>query len=552
MTAVIQDATADEASTGEAGERSVLDGEASATAIPGATGGGRPVIAVALLAAHPGNVRRDRALDEEFIASVRELGILTPLRVTPDGDGYRVIEGHRRLAAAIEVGLAEVPCDIAADRADDEAGQFLDMYATNHHRKDLTALEEADALFSASAAGASKTRIRKATGLGRDAVTAALAAGRLSENARDSVADAGYDLTLEQLALLAEFDGDDEAVIRLVDAFTRNGNGEYVAEAIRQKRRDAAAHAEIVAQLEADGFTVTDSMPDLGIRLDLLQHDGQPLTPETHTGCPGRGAFFYPYLPLDPVHYCDDPQSHDHQSRYQTPALSLGDDSSARSQNGPGDSPAGGTQPHQPDPTRRLVIEGNKAWTVSGTVRQRWLADKLFPRKSTPKETMPFIAVQLLTRPGPVRDNLGHATGYPVFIELTGSGYKPDEVATWPAARLPLALLAAIVTCYEEKLTAPLGKMTWRTDRPTEFSSCSREDTGAYFRFLASIGHELSPIEQAVADGVPYTGEQAGDDLDIDAEPTEDGGESSDASADVPASDPVSTSPDDLVPDTTA
>jgi len=68
-------------------------------------------------------------------------------------------------------------------------------------------------------------------------------------------------------------------------------------------------------------------------------------------------------------------------------------------------------------------------------------------------------------------------------------------------------------------LSAPIGKMTWRTDRPTEFSSCSRQDAGAYFRFLASIGGELSPIEQAVADGVPYTGEQPGDSLGTGAEP---------------------------------
>jgi hypothetical protein len=40
---------------------------------------------------------------------------------------------------------------------------------------------------------------------------------------------------------------------------------------------------------------------------------------------------------------------------------------------------------------------------------------------------MPFIADQLLTRPGPVRDNLGHATAYPVFTELTGGAYKPGE-----------------------------------------------------------------------------------------------------------------------------
>jgi ParB family transcriptional regulator, chromosome partitioning protein len=510
MTAVIQDATAGEIQAGEAVEGAVLAGEAETTSPPEPAGCGRPVIAVALLDAHPSNVRRDLALDEEFIASVRELGILTPLRVTPDGGGYRVIEGHRRLAAAIEAGLAEVPCDIAADRADDEPGQFLDMYATNHHRKDLTTLEEADALFSASAAGASKTRIRKASGLSRDAVTAALAAGRLSDSTRETITGTGYDLTLDQLALLAEFDGDDEAIARLVDVFARGGNGEYAAEAIRQKRRDAAAHAEIVAQLEADGFSVTDGMPDLGVRLDLLQHDGQPLTLETHAGCPGRGAYFHSYAPLDPVHYCNDPRSHGHQPRYQAPALSLGDDAPAPSRNDSGDPAAGTSQPQPPDPTRRLVIEGNKAWTVSSAVRQRWLADKLFPRKSAPKETMPFIATQLLTRPGPVRDNLGHATAYPIFTELTDGGYKPGEVPTWPAARLPLALLAAIVTCYEEKLTAPTGKMTWRTDRPTEYSSCSRTDAGAYFRFLASIGHELSPIEQSVANGVPYTGEDAG------------------------------------------
>jgi hypothetical protein len=43
---------------------------------------------------------------------------------------------------------------------------------------DLSVLEEAGALFAASAAGASKARIRKATGLGRDSVTARAGARR--------------------------------------------------------------------------------------------------------------------------------------------------------------------------------------------------------------------------------------------------------------------------------------------------------------------------------------------------------------------------------------
>jgi ParB family transcriptional regulator, chromosome partitioning protein len=150
---------------------------------------------------------------------------------------------------------------------------------------------------------------------------------------------------------------------------------------------------------------------------------------------------------------------------------------------------------------------------------------------------MPFITAQLLTRPGPVRDNLGHGTGLPVFSKLTGGSYRAAEVTGWPAARLPLALLAAVVACYEEKLTAVTGKMTWRTDRPTEYSSCTRQEAGAYFQFLSSIGHELSPIEQAIADGVPYTGDeptepQGKDDADASSSEADDGTSASDTAED--------------------
>jgi hypothetical protein len=62
---------------------------------------GRPMIAVELLTAHPGNVRRDIDLDAAFHASIEEMGILTPLRL--------VIEGHRLLAAAVQLGLIGVP-----------------------------------------------------------------------------------------------------------------------------------------------------------------------------------------------------------------------------------------------------------------------------------------------------------------------------------------------------------------------------------------------------------------------------------------------------------
>src|SRR3954462_6339034 len=45
----------------------------------------------------------------ELAASNREHGILQPILVTPDGEGYRVIAGNRRLKATIRAGLLTIP-----------------------------------------------------------------------------------------------------------------------------------------------------------------------------------------------------------------------------------------------------------------------------------------------------------------------------------------------------------------------------------------------------------------------------------------------------------
>src|ERR1022692_4983192 len=69
------------------------------------------MVAVDQLTAHPGNVREDLDLTPQFLASVAETGVRIPLLVTPhETGGFLVIEGHRRLAAAVQAGLAEVPC----------------------------------------------------------------------------------------------------------------------------------------------------------------------------------------------------------------------------------------------------------------------------------------------------------------------------------------------------------------------------------------------------------------------------------------------------------
>jgi len=164
-----------------------------------------------------------------------------------------------------------------------------------------------------------------------------------------------------------------------------------------------------------------------------------------------------------------------------------------------------------PDPARKLVIEGNRAWVAARTVRKRWLADNLFGRRTAPKEALPFAAAQLLAMPAALRDAITRAPRSQLFDQLTGGAIRPDATDAWTAARLPLALLAVIVTSYEDRMDGDAGRATWRTDQ--HFTQCNRNEAGAYFRFLASIGYEMAPVEQAVADGVPYTGDQPGDEL---------------------------------------
>lgn len=58
----------------------------------------------------PDNVRRVDADDDGMVVSVRSRGILEPLLVSPDGDRYVIVCGHRRYRAAVTARLGVVPC----------------------------------------------------------------------------------------------------------------------------------------------------------------------------------------------------------------------------------------------------------------------------------------------------------------------------------------------------------------------------------------------------------------------------------------------------------
>jgi ParB family chromosome partitioning protein len=507
------------------------------TTAPGREPAGPPMpqmVSVDALSAHPGNVREDLDLTQEFCASVAEIGVRIPLLITAaDGGGYRVIEGHRRLAAAVKAGLAELPCVLDPERAGDQAGQYLDMVIANSaaQRKNFTPVQEAIALFAAQEAGATRTRIRRATGRKADDIKTALQAGGLCDETRAKTGELTRQLTLDELALLAEFDDDKTAIDRIMEALRHGYTVAYVAERIRQDRAEETEHQRLRAELEAAGIHVTDELPDGAARLVLLTHDGEDLTEDNHAACPGRGAFFPSWNRLHAIHYCANPAEHGHTFRtLLLPRPSQGSDGEITPSpipDPPGD-PA-------PDPDRKLVIEGNKAWAAAGEVRKRWL-QQLLARRAAAREVSRFVAEQLLTMPEPLRMGLSTAHSKPLFTDVTGqdAGQLMEGCGTCPAARLPLFMLAPIAVAYEGEMTGADASRrgTWRTDR---YSPCPRTDAGRYLAFLANLGYQLSAIEQAVADGVPYTGDALDDlppwDTQTDDNPTgsDNGGEDTDA-----------------------
>jgi len=99
-------------------------------------------VAVDRITPSPFQPRRtfDEAKLEELAASIRHQGIIQPLVVRPQGEGFELIAGERRWRAAMRAGLSRVPV-VIRNASDHEALQLA--LVENLQREDLNPIEEA-------------------------------------------------------------------------------------------------------------------------------------------------------------------------------------------------------------------------------------------------------------------------------------------------------------------------------------------------------------------------------------------------------------------------
>ncbi|MEV8213986.1 ParB/RepB/Spo0J family partition protein [Leifsonia sp. NPDC077715] len=424
------------------------------------------------------NVRPTAPITPAFVQSIKENGVLTPVLGHRGDDGTVTVRaGQRRVFAAREAGLATIPVYMV-DGDEETTERIVQQMVENDQREALTDGDRAAAFQQLAFEGLSVTAIARRTGTRQKEVKTALA---VTENPVAASAIQEHPLTLDQAAVLIEFDSDEATRADLIQVATTNP-AQFVHAA--QRARDDKARAQVKADAEAElsrhGYAVLENDPgyydtEYTRISELLTADDQRVTVDHIESIDGRAAYVRVYADGDAnvTYFVKDAKAAGfHTYGGQAKSGPMTDEQKAE---------------------RRTLIANNKAWTSAGVVRREWLTT-LLSRKTLPKDALVVIARGLTVH----RHAVSAATqgGNDLAHDLLGidrTGYfETDKLAALieqsPAKAQHVALAIVLGAC--ESVTS---KQTWRAPSPTD---------AAYFTQLAAWGYTLSDVEQIV------TGEQ--------------------------------------------
>jgi ParB/RepB/Spo0J family partition protein len=93
---------------------------------------------------NPHRVDMDSAEMSELEQSIRSIGLINPILVTANGPRYRIVAGHRRWTAHLNLQLPNIRCTVTDD--DHGTGNQLQQIAENFDRSNLSPMEESLAI----------------------------------------------------------------------------------------------------------------------------------------------------------------------------------------------------------------------------------------------------------------------------------------------------------------------------------------------------------------------------------------------------------------------
>lgn len=430
------------------------------------------------------NVRTTANLPREFVASITQNGVLTPILARRDTQGNIIVRaGQRRTLAAREAGLASIPAYIV-EADETTVDRIVQQMVENDHREAVTDADRVAAFQQLAFEGLSPAVIAKRTGTKAATVKAGIA---VAENSTAGSAIVSHSLTLDQAAALIEFDGDTETLTELIDTATTDpAQFTHALQRARDDRQRATIKAEAIADLIARGYSILDREPgyydtDGVVRLhELVTADGARVTPEDITDVEGRAAFVRVFTTGEEA----------------TISYFLTDYKAAGFRKDTGSSSATGPMTDEQKAERKTLIANNKAWASAEVVRREWLAEFL-SRKTLPKDAGTVIAQGLTIHRRHVGSAVtnGNTLAHTLLGIERGGYYEADKLAAMiersPAKAQHVTL--AIVLAGIEYST---DKTTWRYPEVAK---------AQYFQQLAKWGYGLSDVEQIVIDATAPT-----------------------------------------------
>jgi ParB family chromosome partitioning protein len=172
---------------------------------------------------NPDQPRRSVGDLSELKKSIESKGVLEPILVRPLEDGrFRIIAGERRFRAALEAGLAEIPC-IELDVPDNEVLEIA--LIENLHRRDLHPFEEAAGYSSLSEKhGYTQAQIAGSVGKSRVSITESMSLLDIPEDLREKCRRADIDArsVLLEIARLGDRRKMEAAIAQVLAGSTRD------------------------------------------------------------------------------------------------------------------------------------------------------------------------------------------------------------------------------------------------------------------------------------------------------------------------------------------
>jgi ParB family chromosome partitioning protein len=495
------------------------------------------------------NIRDAVDLGKEFLASLRQHGVLVPLTAVRSDDGVVTVRnGQRRTLGAREVGLTSVPVYVLPANASDETAEAVErivhQIVTNDQKADLTDAQRARGIQQMIDAGLSSSKVAKRLSMSRDTVKAATTAAG-SAAAMDAL-NSGQ-LSLIEAAALTEFEDAGPDVLHQLLNAAGGPQFDHTVAQLRQQRETEQAREQAAESYRAQGYQVIDEQPawrDTScVELRWLRAaEGDTVTEDAITN-PAHWAVWLDEeiafvdretgerVDEDAIDFAteDDPNAEAEEglrhfstvtekivftpewycTDYQGAGLELdaflkntrpivhgqdetgggeesGDEAEARARREAEEAEAAKRE-------RRKVLALNKLGDAAASVRREFVR-KLLARKTPPKGAAVFVAECLARDKFLLDQHHGDETAAELLRLDNSAAVRKlvESLGTGGDARAQVIVLGLVLGSLE----ARTPKDAWRNASSGWLTSGVK--SGEYLKFLAEQGYTLSAVEEVI------------------------------------------------------